>query len=127
MSGFWREHVTKRMERSPEWSTVRNDFIESGNDFCAACGKKASWKLGLQVHHIIPFSVNHKLELESSNLITLCDKHHLWMGHLGYFQSWNPTVVEDCELMLRKILNRPTKKKEREWSEKFWSAFFGDK
>lgn len=123
MSGFFREHIVKRIERSPEWSTVRNDFIASGNDFCRACGKKKSWKLGLQVHHIVPFSVNPSLELKFSNLITLCDDHHLWMGHLGWFQSWNPNVIEDCRIMLKKVQNRPTKKDIETWNKQFWRMF----
>jgi hypothetical protein len=122
MAGFWREHVGKKMERSSEWSKVRNAFVKKYYR-CAACGKKKSWKLGLQVHHVVPFSVDPSKELDEDNLITLCADHHMWMGHLGFFQSWNPDVREDCTMMLRKVLNRPTKKKQKAWNKKFWDFF----
>lgn len=95
-----------------------------GKNVCAVCGKKKSWKLSLQVHHIVPFSVNPDLELEPSNLITLCGDHHLWVGHLGWFQSWNPNVVEDAQAMNDRIMNRPTKKDKK---ESWWMTLFSSK
>jgi hypothetical protein len=40
------------------------------------------------------------LELDLRNLITLCesgDKHHITLGHLGDFQSYNPNIREHAE------------------------------
>lgn len=109
MIGSIRE-VAKRIERSNKWPKVRKEFMAiPGNDMCAACGKKASWRRYLQVHHIVPFSVDPSKELDHDNLITLCGHHHLWVGHLGWFQSWNPNVVLDAMIMLERIQNRPTK------------------
>jgi 5-methylcytosine-specific restriction endonuclease McrA len=53
----------------------------------------------LQVHHIVPFSTAPDLELEPSNLITLCMGEfdcHLRLGHGGSFRHYNPLVVEDA-------------------------------
>lgn len=40
-----------------------------------------------------------ELELDERNLMTLCDEtinnHHLLLGHLGDFQSYNPNVKTD--------------------------------
>jgi hypothetical protein len=53
----------------------------------------------LQVHHIVPFSVAPDLELEVSNLLTLCMGDfdcHLRLGHGGSFRCYNPRVIEDA-------------------------------
>lgn len=110
MAGWSREHFVKPFERSSLWSGVRSSFMKTeGNDCCAVCGKKGILA-NLQVHHKVPFSVDPSRELDMKNLITLCDAHHLLFGHLGNFQSWNPTVEEDCRIMFEKIKNRPNKK-----------------
>lgn len=122
MPGAIREIVKTHLpgERSPEWSRVRNEHATK-YPCCAVCGKKKSWKRSIQVHHIVPFSVNPALELEPSNLITLCGDHHLWVGHLGWFCSWNPNVEEDAKAMNERISNRPTKKDQKKG---WWSRMF---
>ena len=102
--GFIREQIVKRITRSSGWRKVRNKHLLE-NPKCAACGKKR--KSGMQVHHIVPFSVDPSLELVPSNLITLCDKHHLLFGHLQYWKSYNNNVINDCEDILWKIKKRP--------------------
>src|SRR3990167_6898346 len=83
--------------RSPRWSKVRNDFIKL-HPSCAICRTTEE----LNVHHIQPFHKFPHLELEPSNLITLCEKpgreHHLVFGHLGSYQSWNPDIVVDAKI-----------------------------
>lgn len=83
-------------KRSSKWRKVRKNFLKK-NPVCAACGKKKK----LQVHHIIPFNINPGLELEESNLITLCTGKtincHLIIGHRGNFKQMNLTVHEDAE------------------------------
>lgn len=62
---------------------------------CAACGSKKK----LQVHHIKPFHLYPELELEESNLITLCmDKNdcHLNLGHGDNWRCYNPNVKGDA-------------------------------
>lgn len=90
--------------RSPQWPKVRNDFIKK-NPKCAVCGGTKD----LNVHHKKPYHLHPELELDETNLITLCNYsvHHLWFGHLGNFQSYNVDVETDSATMLTKITNRP--------------------
>ncbi len=84
---IYREHIIKRFTRSSMWSKVRKAFI-SVNSVCEVCGKKK----GLEVHHKLPFHLYPELELDSGNLATLCRKHHLTIGHLEYWKSYNPQL-----------------------------------
>ncbi len=80
--------------RSPEWGRIRGDWLRR-NGSCTACGGKEF----LEVHHVIPISVDPGLELNLLNLITLCEKParccHLTFGHCYSWNTWNPKVVED--------------------------------
>src|SRR5271166_1802855 len=53
--------------RSPKWPAVRAAHLAI-EPACAFCGHTKD----LQVHHILEFRVRPDLELEPSNLITLC-------------------------------------------------------
>lgn len=93
--------------RSGKWSKVRDDHLAS-QPACQMCG---STKL-VQVHHIEPFHNCPEKELDSSNLITLCEgghhcNCHLLFGHLLSWKSHNSHVVEDAKLWAKKIANRP--------------------
>ena len=88
--------------RSDKWSAVEQAHLQS-HPVCTACGQGQPGQ-GLQVHHMLPFHFCVKLgrpelELDERNLMTLCDEtinnHHLLLGHLGNFQSYNPTVKAD--------------------------------
>ena len=88
-------------KRSGHWPKVRADFL-SKNPTCAACGGKDS----LEVHHVEPFHINPSLELDESNLITLCESSrrcHLEIGHHGRWSNVNPNVVEEAATALAKI------------------------
>lgn len=82
--------------RSPEWPRVRLEHLKK-HPTCAVCGNR----IDVEVHHKISFAANPKLELDSENLITLCRKGkaglpcHLFWGHGGNFQYYNPDVVND--------------------------------
>lgn len=89
-------------ERSPLWDKLRNSWVKN-HPSCAACGVKTN----LEVHHVVPFSVSPKLELDSGNLLTLCSSCHLTFGHLRYWESWNPTVRYDTDQFLVRVQNRP--------------------
>lgn len=90
-------------ERSPKWSKVRKDHLKQ-NPCCAACGAKNKQ----EVHHIKPVHLFPDLELDVSNLITLCaDPCHITFGHLMNFKSWNEDVSKDCSVYYNKIQNRP--------------------
>lgn len=93
--------------RSGSWPKVRGAFLE-GNPTCAVCGGKTR----LEVHHKTPFYLAPALELEPSNLITLCEGSkllncHLLVGHLGHFRSFNVEVEVDASLWNKKISSRP--------------------
>jgi 5-methylcytosine-specific restriction endonuclease McrA len=89
-------------ERSPEWSSVQKEH-RLREPACVACGYKGRW---LQVHHIKPFHLYPQLELDPNNLITLCERprrnHHLLLGHLGAWKSYNEHVREDAKHFYRK-------------------------
>ena len=84
----------KVRNRSSGWEAVRDAHL-AASPACVACGGVHM----LQVHHIVPFSTAPDLELEPSNLITLCMGEfdcHLRLGHGGSFRHYNPLVVEDA-------------------------------
>ena len=98
----------KMYGRSPKWRKVRAEHIKN-NPSCAACGRKD----GLEVHHIVPYHINPDLELEPSNLITLCGKYcHFIFGHYMDWKSWNENVVRDSTLYYVSKTQRPYKEPE---------------
>jgi len=91
--------------RSPKWQTVRKEHLKA-NSFCIACGREKR----LEVHHIKPVHLFPDLELDPSNLVTLCaDPCHILFGHLMDFKSWNTDVVSDSSVYLNKVKNKPRK------------------
>lgn len=92
--------------RSPEWGEVRKEFLKEHPE-CAVCGRKASFLRPLNVHHKKPFNKFPEEELNKNNLITLCPDHHLFVGHLMNFKSFNVDVKTDAETWRLKIKNRP--------------------
>lgn len=89
--------------RSPKWSSVRKNHLEN-HPTCSACGSNKK----LEVHHKIPVHLKPELELDPSNLISLCDNScHLIFGHLHNYKSYNKNVIEDCAVYLNKVKNRP--------------------
>ena len=91
-------------ERSPHWSAVRAAYLKK-NPSCAACGCDDA----VEVHHVHPVSWpgGKDLELDESNLMTLCRVHHLWVGHLGSFFSKNDDARADAAAFLAKVRARP--------------------
>ena len=89
-----RRHGT---ERSPQWPRVEKEHLMR-EPTCAACGYRGH---GLQVHHIKPFHLHPGLELDPRNLITLCEikgrDHHLLLGHLDEWESYNVSVRSDVK------------------------------
>lgn len=63
---------------------------------CIVCGRW-SGQTQIAVHHKYPFSFikelgREDLECDERNCFTMCDDHHLLVGHLGYFGSFNPRL-----------------------------------
>jgi 5-methylcytosine-specific restriction endonuclease McrA len=88
--------------RSPQWPAVEKAFLKY-NPTCAVCKTKSN----LNVHHKQPFHLAPRLELDPSNLITLCRPHHLLVGHLEDWKSYNVDVEKDAATWLEKISKRP--------------------
>lgn len=89
--------------RSSRWRKVRSAHL-AAHPYCEACGRTDR----LEVHHVVPFHVNPELELEPSNLMTLCDATcHFLIAHLRDWSSWNECVREDAQRLLTRIKNRP--------------------
>ena len=89
-----RREKKKEKTRSPKWQGVRDSFMEK-HPRCAACDSSER----LQCHHVKPFHLHPELELEESNLISLCmspDECHLIFGHSGNFECFNPHVREQA-------------------------------
>jgi 5-methylcytosine-specific restriction endonuclease McrA len=85
------------LTRSPEWPALEREHLQR-EPACRACGYRGR---GVQVHHIKPFHLYPQLELDPNNLITLCEvrgrDHHLLLGHLDDWESYNPNVREDVK------------------------------
>ena len=83
---------------------VRKEHLKKASGLRSCGGRKE-----VEVHHIRPFHLDRALELEPTNLITLCNhlRCHLLIGHLGSYRSWNVDVRKMAASMLRLIANRP--------------------
>ena len=89
--------------RSLKWTNVRKEHLEN-HGTCAACGRDKK----LEVHHVKPVHLFPELELDPSNLVTLCaDPCHIVFGHLMNFKSWNIDVLIDSNSYLNKVNNKP--------------------
>lgn len=87
--------------RSSKWPAVRKAFLAGKR--CAACGTGKA----IEAHHCLPRHLYPELELRQEFLIALCRACHYLHGHCG--ASWscfNPHVVEDAALMLKRRENR---------------------
>ena len=96
-ASLWRERKT---QRSPQWRSLERHFLVA-NPECAACG---GWVL-LQVHHVVPVSVDPERELKWSNLVALCMGPrlcHFVLGHHSNWHDYNPDVLRDAALARRK-------------------------
>ena len=82
--------------RSPQWASVRKSHLLN-DPVCRACNGTDK----LQVHHIRPFHLYPELELDPSNLMTLCESSdkecHLILGHNGNFKDYNAEVLSDVK------------------------------
>jgi hypothetical protein len=90
--------------RSSRWASTRRAFLRT-HPRCAACADAAVPDPStLNVHHVVPFHLviavgRPDLELDFRNLLTLCEggeEHHLVVGHLGDWDSYNVHVVADA-------------------------------
>ena len=66
---------------------------------CQFCNKPGG---KVEVHHIIPVSVDPARAADMTNMITLHRKPdcHMIVGHLGNFRDYNRNVVQVCAAMV---------------------------
>lgn len=91
----------KRVNRSGRWPKRRKDYLRTHHN-CAACSRYKKRHM-LEVHHITPFHIAPELELKESNLITLCRRCHLLLGHLNNWRHHNPSILWDATTLLESI------------------------
>src|SRR5713226_6190557 len=107
--------------RSPEWGRVEQEHLGI-EPTCRVCGSTD----GRNVHHIMPFHIcralgRPELELDQRNLVTLCEgaiSHHLLIGHLDDWQSYNPDVTTDVTGPFRRWANDQQIRADPQWSQK---------
>lgn len=90
-----------KAKRSSHWPTVQKHFLAK-HPVCAICNSITN----LNVHHKKPFHLHPELELDESNLITLCMSEmacHLMIGHGDNFKAYNPEVVVDVDILHKDI------------------------
>ncbi len=88
-------------KRSSHWPKVEKDFL-SKNPTCAICNSTKR----LNVHHKQPFHLHQELELDETNLITLCMgdlECHLMIGHGDNFRAYNPNIEADAAYLRQDI------------------------
>lgn len=94
----------KGARRDSQWSKVRKKHLKK-QPYCQVCGSDKK----LEVHHIIPFHVAPDLELEPSNLMTLCENGkygitcHQLIGHLGNYRKINSSAEIDAATWRMKL------------------------
>lgn len=90
--------------RSSKWPKVRAAHIAK-NPNCEACGTTRD----PEAHHIIPFHVQPRLELDSFNLMTLCgddaNNCHFVIGHGTDWKATNGNVKADAAY-IRSMIER---------------------
>lgn len=98
--------------RSYKWPTVRKKWLEA-HPRCEFCNGETS----LEVHHIIPIHVRKDLELDNTNLMTLCEARgnekftthicHYVFGHIYDWMNYNRDIRIDAPIWKEKFLFKP--------------------
>lgn len=104
--------------RSSKWKTVRSNHLYK-QTHCQACGTHKN----LQVHHIIPVSIDKTKELDYNNLITLCKTCHFVFGHFMDWNSWNTDVIKDSRVYYTKVINKPHNIKAQYYDKNIFGNF----
>jgi hypothetical protein len=74
-------------------------MLESRDWRCEICGRERT----LEAHHVVPFHVAPDLELVEENLVALCRRCHLLIGHCGGWARVNPSIKIDVVWLAAKI------------------------
>lgn len=79
--------------RSSKWPKIRKQWLLN-HPSCEACGRITN----VEVHHIKPYHLFPELELDFSNLMSLCDGDgrncHFTFGHLYSWSKHNTKAKE---------------------------------
>jgi hypothetical protein len=93
-------------ERSSKWPAVRAEYLRA-HPTCEACLSTGTKKNPRECHHVLPVHLFPGREVDPTNLITLCHRHHLVFGHLdNETDGYNVNVREDVARHLEKVKNR---------------------
>jgi len=105
------------IQRCTDWQTFESEYL-SKHPVCQCCKSI----VGLKIHHIIPLQYclsleRPDLELDERNLITLCSyskgklcyDHHLLLGHLNDYNSFNINVIKDAKFHYKGFTNEQIK------------------
>lgn len=104
MLSWLRRKTDDLFGRSGAWAKVRREHLAE-HPSCAACGRTGD----IEVHHVRSYHQFPELELEKSNLISLCaEPCHLVHGHLMSWRRINESVREDCAAYLAKLNSAAT-------------------
>ncbi len=82
------------LPRSPKWPEFRQTILKA-QPWCSACGRTDA----IEVHHIQPFHIQPQMELQTTNVIVLCEGDvmhcHYMLGHRGWsWKDFDPNCVE---------------------------------
>ena len=86
------------LQRRPGWRKVARDWLKD-HPACCVCGITTQ----VQVHHKFPWHLcilleRPDLELDERNFESVCEwpdrEHHLLIGHLGNWESYNPDFLK---------------------------------
>jgi 5-methylcytosine-specific restriction endonuclease McrA len=92
-AGFVARNPDYALKKWRSLSSVRKALLHHRKMYphCAWCGRTKD----LQIHHIIPVSVNPWKADDPHNLITFCRKDHLRVAHNGNFKTrYTPDIKE---------------------------------
>jgi len=91
--------------------TKAKNIYRDASPLCEVCKAKSNITNGNQnpVHHRIPVHVAPELAATQSNLVTLCRRHHFWIGHCGNYRSYNARLDETIEAVRKAYVNNAKK------------------
>lgn len=85
---LWPRAILRMRENSARWKNLRHAHLKK-EPACVACGRSRN----VEVHHIVPVSVDPLRELDPHNLITLCATPcHIVFGHFFCYHCYNKDV-----------------------------------
>lgn len=84
--------------RASGWGELARETVEQ-HPYCSCCRAERD----LQVHHVRPVHLFPAEEMMPHNLLVLCRRCHLFVGHLGDTRRWNPMARSDASKWRRKI------------------------